>query len=357
MTEKGYDMPADLLLIGSIPHDTVVDVFEKFGRPLAAHLAALPDGEVGPRQHWISRVHYQVLSGHPELETVRRPMPENGVERLNPRDANDSWQFKVKTGIGKVRFGNPGWRLGFARDAINSYFVFKTLQDKGQLPRHLRFQVSVPSVNSTLPPRIFPDQSDLEKIRPGYQDALGAEIAKIVEKIPNEDLAIQWDCATEVQDAYGSISGLSKTTAIQRNIGQIEAISPRIPEKIALGYHLCFGTLGGWPRFAPLDLSGAVELGNAFIKASGRRVDWLHIPVLPDADESFFAPLQQLQPHGARVFLGMIHHMDTFAERVAMARKYIPDFGLAAYCGFGRVSPFELPTILNEHMKAMSTAA
>ena len=33
----------------------------------------MPDGEVGPRKHWISRVHYQVLAGHAELETVRHP--------------------------------------------------------------------------------------------------------------------------------------------------------------------------------------------------------------------------------------------------------------------------------------------
>ena len=349
-------MTADLLLIGSIPYDTVTEVFENFGAELGSHLSTIPDGEVGPRRHWISRVHYQVLSGHPELETVRRPKPENGVERLNPRDAGDSWQFKVKPGVDKVRFGDPGWRLGFARDAINSYFIFRTLRENGRLPRHLRFQVSIPSVNSTLPPRIFPDVDDLAKIRPGYQDALAAEIAKIVEKIPNDDLAIQWDCATEVQDAYGAIPGFAKETALERSIGQIKAISPTIPQKVALGYHLCFGTLGGWPRFAPSDLSGAVELGNALIDASGRRVDWIHIPVLDTADDAFFAPLTSLKPKGAKVYLGMIHHMETLPLRIAAARKVLSDFGLAAYCGFGRVPPSDLPAVLDEHRKALTIA-
>ena len=347
-------MHDDLLLVGSIPYDTVTDVFEKFGKPLGNHLATIPDGEVGPRKHWISRVHYQVLAGHPELDIVRRPQPENGVERLNPRNAGDSWLFKVKDGVSRVRFGDPGWRLGFARDAVNSYFVFKTLRDKGELPRHARFQVAIPSVNSTLPPRLFPDVKDLDKIRPGYQEALTAEVATIVQKIPNEDLALQWDCATEMQDAYGAISGFSRDTAIERNVGQIKALSPTIPETVALGYHLCLGTLGGWPRFAPDDLSGAVAMGNAFIEASGRRVDWIHIPVLDTADEAFFAPLKNLKPKGARVYLGMIHHMDTLASRVAMARKFLPDFGLAAYCGFGRVPPTELPEVLDQHLKALA---
>ena len=200
-------MTGAALLVGSVPLDTAEEVFRCFGGLLGPSLMAMPDGEVGPRKHWISKVHYQVLAGHPELETVRRPQPENGVERLNPRNAADSWQFKVKEGIELVRFGDPGWRLSYARDAVNSYFVFKTLRDQGVLPKHLRFQVSLPSVNSALPPRIFPNPADIAKIRPGYTDALAAEIGTIVQKIPGKDLAIQWDCATEVQDAYGAIPG------------------------------------------------------------------------------------------------------------------------------------------------------
>ena len=256
--------------------------------PLGPSLTAMPDGEVGPRKHWISKVHYQVLSGHPELETVRRPQPDNGVERLNPRNAADSWLFKVKDGVERVRFCDPGWRLGYARDAINSYFVFKTLREKGVLPKHLRFQVSLPSVNSALPPRIFPNPADVGRIRPGFTDAMAAEIGTIVEKIPHDDLAIQWDCATEVQDAYGAIPGLPADGAIERNIEQFRRLSSLIPETVLLGYHFCFGTLGGWPRFAPPDLSATVALANAVNESSGRRVDWMLYPGAGWGQRRFF---------------------------------------------------------------------
>ena len=89
----------------------------------------------------------------------------------------------------------------------------------------------------------------------------------------------------------------------------------------------------------PADLSATVELANATVEASGRRVDWIHIPVLPDVGEAFFAPLKNLKPKGARVYLGVVHHMDGFKERIAHARKFLPDFGVAGYCGFGRVPP------------------
>jgi hypothetical protein len=350
-------MQQDVLLVGSIPLDSVEEVFREFGAPLGPSLKTLPDGEVGPRRHWISRIHYQVLSGHPELETVRRPAPdEDGVERQFPRNAGDSWLFKVKDGVDRVRFGDPGWRIGYARDAINSYFVFKTLRENGVLAEHLRFQVSLASVNSALPPRIFPDQADIAKIRPGFTEALAAEAAMIVSKIPNDDLAIQWDCSTEVQDAYGAVQGFSPDGAIERNVAQFRKLSPGIPEAVQLGYHFCFGTLGGWPRFAPADLSKTVELANATVEASGRRVDWIHIPVLPDVGESFFAPLKSLKPRGARVYLGVVHHMDGFKDRIAMARKFLPDFGVAGYCGFGRVPPAELPGVLKEHQQAIAAA-
>jgi hypothetical protein len=147
-----------LHLVGSVPLDTPQEVFESFGAPLGKYLFSMPDGEVGPRRHWISRVHYQVLAAHPELEVVQRPAPdENGVERQFPRNAGDSWRFKVKAGVRDVRFGDPGWRLGYARDALNSFFVFRIMKERGVLPKQLRFQVSIPMVNSVLPPRNLPE--------------------------------------------------------------------------------------------------------------------------------------------------------------------------------------------------------
>ncbi|MFZ2066409.1 MAG: hypothetical protein WAV27_10550 [Xanthobacteraceae bacterium] len=348
----------ELLLVGSIPLDTPEQVFQSFGAPLGRYLFAMPDGEIGPRRHWISRVHYQVLAAHPELEVVQHPAPDdNGVERQHPRNAADAWWFKVRDGVKQVRFGDPGWRLGYARDAVNSYFVFKTLKEKGLLAQHLRFQVSIPMVNSVLPPRIFPNRDDLDRIRPGYAAATRAEIATIVGKVPAKELAIQWDCSTEVQDSYGAIAGFPLAGAIERNLDEVRQLSPHIPRDVALGYHFCFGTLGGWPRFQPDDLSQTVKLANAFVAASGRPVDWIHIPVLDRSDDAFFAPLRDLDPQGARVYLGAIHNMTRFKERVATARKFLPTFGLGAYCGFGREPVSALPRILNDHLDAVAMAA
>ena len=119
-------MAGDLLLVGSIPLDTPEQVFRRVGGPLGPYLAYMPDGEVGDRRYWIDGIAYRVFNGHPEIETLRRPAPDaNGVEIWRPLGMHDQFQFRVKPGIAEVRFGDPGWRLGYTKDAVSSHFVFR----------------------------------------------------------------------------------------------------------------------------------------------------------------------------------------------------------------------------------------
>ena len=275
------------------------------------------------------------------------------MERIYPHDATDNWNFRVRDGVDHVVFGHPGWRLGFYQDAVNSYDVFRRMKQDGKLPRHLRFQVSIPTAVSALPPRCFPVPGDLGKVRPGYIEAVRAELRAILEYIPANELAVQWDCSTELQDAYGMVKDLPAAGMIERNLPQVRELSHDVPEDVLIGFHLCFGTLGGWPRFEPNSTDKAVEIANAFIAGCGRRVDWMHIPVLNRTDDAYYAALADLRPQSARIYLGMIHNMPTFATRLAAARKYLKDFGVAAYCGFGRRPKSELPEILRDHIAAI----
>ena len=350
-------MNKDLLLVGSIPLDTVEAVMQTFGARLGPHLSAIPDGEVGERRSWVNRFSYLVFNGHPDLELLRRPPSVDGVEQLLPIKREDSWKFRVKPGISQVRFGLPGLRLGYARDATSSYFVFKTLRAQGVLPATMRFQISIPMVNSVIRPLYFPEPGDVDKIRPGFEAALAAEIEVIVRRIPAEDLAIQWDCAAELLAVYGGSQASGKEAEVATHIAPIRRLSALIPPEAALGFHFCFGTFGGWPAFAPPDLGPAVALANAAVDTTNRRVDWIHIPTLNRSDSAFYAALAGLKPNGARVYLGLIHSMDTFAARLAAARAVVPNFGLAAYCGFGRTPPEQLPQIMDDHVKALAIAA
>ncbi len=300
------------------------------------------------------------LAAHPELEVVQRPAPdEDGVERQFPRNAGDAWWFKVKDGVKQVRFGDPGWRLGFARDAINSYYVFSVMKEKGVLPPHLRFQVSIPQVNSVLPPRIFPNP---ERSRTHPARLRGGNAGGDRQDRREDSAAGTGDSVGLRNRNAGCVRELSRSC---RSRERSSATSPRsaicrphIPADVALGYHFCFGTLGGWPRFQPDDLGQAVKLANAFVAASGRRVDWIHIPVLDRSDDAFFAPLKDLDPQG-RARLPR-RHSQYAAVRVSELRPHAnicpnSDLGPIAGSAVCRFPNFQ--DILDDHIKAVALAA
>ena len=84
----------------------------------------------------------------------------------------------------------------------------------------------------------------------------------------------------------------------------------------------------------------------------------------------WFAPLKELKPSGARIYMGAIHHLHGaggLSAQLKVMKRYLRDFGLGSPCGFGRsadrsdrlitddgskaVNPIE--TILDDHRKAV----
>ena len=348
-------MDKNLLLVGSIPCDTAEEVFRTWGATFGGHLKYLPDGEVGDRLHWIDGQAFHVFNGHPDIETLKRPAPDDGVERWKPRNIEDQWTFKVKPGVDLVRFSDAGWRLGYARDAINSYFVFKTLRKEGVLPDDLRFMVALPTPQSSTV-LFFKDPADWPAAQNGYETAMLAEVETMVQHIPHDDLAIQWDAACESVDIEFGLPWLDDAITPERYeiyIEQFARLSASVPGGVALGYHACFGTLGGWPLVEPDTLANQVKFLNDAVARSKRPVDFVHLPMLNRSDPEYATPLGDLSVGDAEVYLGLIHNMDSFSERLANARKYLPESKIAAPCGFGRIPPAEVQAIMDEHKEAL----
>ena len=84
-------MPSALFLPGSLPTQTAEQSFRMFGGALGQWLNYMPDGEVGTRRYWIDGVAFRVFNGHPEIETIKYPSPENGVEKWWPRGRHDEF--------------------------------------------------------------------------------------------------------------------------------------------------------------------------------------------------------------------------------------------------------------------------
>lgn len=345
-----------LLLVGSVPFESAQDVLLTASDMLGAHLDSIPDGEVLDRRYWVLRMAFQVFSGHASLETMHRPEAPVGGERLIPASREDVWRFRLRPDIEAISFDMPGWRLGYAKDAQSSYALFSALKREGRIRTEARFKVSVPTVSSVCDPSIFgTDERELTVGQGGFHESLVAEVRQICAIVPPAELALQYDCSFEATNVRGA-TGLPIEGSIERNVAQFGPLTEIVPADALLGFHLCFGTFGGWPRFAPDNLARTGEFANANVAAARRPVDWIHIPALDTDADAFYAPLAELELGEARVYRGLVHSMADIAERLAVTRRYLPDFGRAAYCGLGRLEPSAVAGSLRDHLHAIDVA-
>ena len=348
------------MLVGSLPAESVETALRAGADSLSGHASMLPDGEVGPRRYFVGFVREAVLAGHPQLEEFNRP--ESGVvdqpdrataEEGKVRGGEADWTFRIRPGE-DLRFDD----LHYGQAAIESFKVFQRLREEGVIDPHVRLQVGLASPESALN-SFFDDPADWPQAHSAYASALGREIEKMLTVIPADSLAIQYELCWEVIDLSMGEENfipfwprLGVEEKFARHTAQLPDLAHTVPDDVLLGYHMCYGSWGGWPMTAMRDLRLCVDLANAAGKAGGRRVDFIHMPVIKHPDEAFFAPLIDLAVGETKVFLGLIHHtdgVDGFRTRLELARRCLDDFGVASVCGFGRNDPAELSTILAVH--------
>ncbi len=302
-----------------------------------------------------------VFSKHPQLEEtmappgegLEQPPREEGVARPPVEDLPGIWNFRAKPGE-DVRFDN----LEYANFALASYRDFRRLRDEGVIGQGTRFQVCLPAPNSAID-GFFEDPAQYPMLHKAYQEGINHEIERMLEVIPAEDLVIQFDVAWEFVDmAMGEKNffafwpKLSAEEKFQRHAAQIDTMWQGVPDEVPLGYHWCYGTWGGWPMTAMDDLALCVRMSNEAVKRTGRRLDYLHMPVVRKPTDAFFAPLDDLDVGDTKIYLGMVHHTDgieEFRKRRDLARKHLPSFGVGGVCGYGRVPTEELPEVVRVH--------
>lgn len=330
--------PTGVHLVGSVPFDDSHQVFTRVASSLGAHIKRIPDGETGERSNWVD---WQLpkLEKNPNLELIK----------------NGAYEYTEAKMVGLCEGCNSSDihldDLGYADAAIHSFAQFSDLKGHGKIPAHCRFQVSLPTPIATSHLYVHPSlQGDFE---PEYERRLLVELNEIIDAIPNDQLAIQWDTAVE----FALLEGVMPTYIQDLETGIIERLSrlcAAVPNDVEMGFHLCYGDSQHKHFCEPMDMGKLVRVANSIASTSSRPVNWVHMPVPRDrTDNAYFKPLENLRLRSeTELFLGLIHQTDGAEgsrNRIDAARKFVQNFGVATECGFGRRPKSSLDELMLIH--------
>jgi len=204
----------------------------------------------------------------------------------------------------------------------------------------VRFQVSLPTPWGVINP--FVQQPDAQQVYPAYERAMLREVERICNAIPHDDLAIQWDVCIEMIAWDGRWPTNPPFPGMREMFASIFArLGAAVPADVELGFHLCYGDLDAKHFVQPTDTTKMVEMANLLARAVPRTITWMHMPVPIDRfDDAFYVPLRDLQlARETELYLGLVHALDGVdgtLRRIEVARKYVPQFGIASECGISR---------------------
>jgi hypothetical protein len=345
-TTAAQQQPRGVHLVGSVPLGSAEEVFRTASSILGERLRRIPDGETGERTYWIA---WQLpfLASHPQFEMVQpdptAPAPRPRVKLRSPLTSRE------------ITFD----QLGYAEAALSSYAVFSRLKQAGLIPAHWRFQVSLPTPLAPITVFVIPEHQAV--VEPAYKAALFAELDRISDTIPLDELAIQWDVAIEFA-LWEGVSPLYFANVVTEAPADFKAdilerlveLGHRVPAQVELGYHLCYGDAGHRHFKEPENTTNLVEVANALSASIQREINWIHMPVPRDrSDDAYFEPLSNLQLHPeTELYLGLVHFTDGAEgtrRRIASAQRVVSNFGVATECGLGRRPAATIPDLLRIH--------
>jgi hypothetical protein len=334
--------PQGALLVGSLNLPDAESSFRTASVMLGDRLKRIPDGEVGERFHWIS-----FQSG--------RLAATSGLERVGEAGSEpDQRLLRLAPGIDAGSLEIPP--LGYAFAALDSWRVFSRLREAGDIAPGTRFQVSLPTPAAVVGSYIVSE--DRVATEPIYEAAIMRELQDILDGIPHDSLAIQWDTAVELAFIEGSGYTQKYVPWFEDVWAGVIARAARqaaaVPGDVELGYHLCYGDAAEMHFSEPVDAANLVRLAESFVDASPRPITWLHFPVPIDRDdEAYFRPLDDLSvPDETEIYLGLIHRedgVDGARRRLGAASRHLSTFGVATECGCGRAPAGTLVGLLETH--------
>ena len=218
-------------------------------------LRRIPDGETGDRGNWIF-FQMQKFQQSPLLVPAR---PLGAVEG----DYEELPQLRLADGVDPAEMRWPD--LGYAEAYLGSYETFAALRDEGVIPAGVRFQVEYPTPLASIGGYIVPEQQ--QALLGSYEQAMFADLHRLLAGIPHDEVAVQWDVAVEfglLEEVFAPVG----TQGFDTIVTALARCVDRVPTEIPAGLHLCYGDSGHQHFKQPTSLALQVRVLNAVAAAA-----------------------------------------------------------------------------------------
>ncbi len=335
---------------GSMNLPDAETVFREVCARVPEGVTRLPDGETGDRGRWIGfqQSRFRDASGLMEVGTTTRQ--QESLPMLALRDDVDG--------------DDVGWPdLGYAGAYSESYAVFARLKDEGVIREGVRFQVQYPTPFAGVNRYIARD--DWDRVGPGYEEALFADLRRLLEAIPHDAIAVQWDVASEFARLEPNSPVYDASVSLDQVAGALARCVEAVPADVPAGVHLCYGDNRHTHIVEPESLALQVEITNRVATTARRPLEWVSftVPQYQTAEE-FFAPLHDLAPGAAtELYFGIVpyHPADqepgTTTAQASLISRYLrrEEWGICTECGLGRAERADVPLLLDKHAEILRT--
>jgi hypothetical protein len=331
-------------------------VMREIASRVPSGLRRVPDGETGDRGNWIF-FQMQKFLASPSL------VPAGPLEAAEG-DYEQVPQVRLADGVDPAQMAWPD--LGYAGAYLGSYATFAALRGQGTIPGGVRFQVEYPTPLAAISAYIVPEQQ--QALLGSYEQAMFADLGRLLAAIPHSEVAVQWDVAVEfgvLEEAFAP-GGAQAFDAITAGLARCV---DQVPAEIPVGLHLCYGDYGHQHFKQPQSLALQVRVLDAVIAAAGRAVSFVSFTVPQyQREESYFAPLAGLaaDPDTELNFALVPYHPadqapGTTGEQVRLIDAAVAAspggsraWGICTECGMGRVDREDIPVLLDLHRQIVA---
>ena len=345
--------PSRVHFNGSVNLPNTETVMREISARIPAGVTRMTDGETGERNYWI-RFQIQKFALMPEFEQVAVVQAYE-----TSADAPAMVQFRLADGRSAETIEWPN--LGYADAYEESFAIFDKLQSDGTIPAGVRFQADYPTPLASI--NAYLENEDQPKLEPSYERAMFADLDRLLDAVPHDRVAVQWDVAVE----FGILESGFGALGIDDVIERLARCVDHVPTDVPVGLHLCYGDYKHQHFIEPKSLTLQVDVANRLTAGAGRPVDFLAFTVPQyQRDAAYFEPLASLDvsPDTELYFALVPYHPEdqaegTTEEQVRLIDAHLGErpWGICTECGMGRAERDEIPTLLDLHREIIAAYA